>query len=127
MPELDEFVQGVNEEFSFDPALVDTFDLGVKDFRDQEGVTYPALLLSKVLFMDCVRVLQSSKRSSYREVETWLELPSDEGYSNIGTLQLDSDALLVLRHLGICATIYYDRDNMEVLNLNDPETLMKFV
>ena len=127
MSELDDFVAGVEEAYSFDPASVDTFDLGVKDFRDQEGVTYPALLLSRVLFMDCMRVLQSSKRASYREVDTWLELPDNEGFSHVGSLQLDSDALLVLRHLGIAVTLYYDEEHMEVLDLNDPETLMKFI
>lgn len=127
MSELEEVALSGEEEFGFDPTQVDTFDLGIADVREQEGFTYPAILLSRVLFTDCLKVLQSRKRSSYREMDTWIELPGDEGFQKIGTLQMDSDTLLVLRLLRIGVTMYYSEGELETLDLDDPEVLERFV
>lgn len=126
MAEFDEVVLG-EESFGFSPTDADTFELDVLDLRDQEGITYPAVLLSNVLFTDCLRVLQSVKRTSYREMPVWVELPNEGGFKNIGTLQLDSDVLLLLRHLRICVTLYYDSEHVEVLDLDNPDVLEKFL
>lgn len=114
------------EDFSFDPTSADSFDLGIADLRDEAGLQYPALLLSGVAFMDCLRVLDVKKRKSYREVDVWVEIPNG-GFSNIGTLQLDSDMLLLLHFLRIRAVMYYDRDTIEPLDLSDPSVIEKFV
>ena len=115
------------ESFGFDPTSADVFELEIVDFREQADVNYPAVVLSRVLFRDCLVVLQARKRQSYREMETWVELPDGEGFQKIGTLQMDSDMLLTLRHLRIGVTLYYDSDEMEVLNLEDPEVLERFI
>lgn len=115
------------ESFDFDPTSADVFELEVVDFREQTDVNYPAVVLSRVLFRDCLLVLQARKRQSYREMETWVELPDGDGFQKIGTLQMDSDMLLTLRHLRIGVTLYYDSEEMEVLNLEDPEVLERFV
>lgn len=97
------------------------------DFRKQEGLTYPALLLSGVMFVDCLKVLQSIKRKSFREVETWV-LAEDGTYHQIGTLQLDSEVLLYLYRLKITATLYTGADEPEeVLDLGNPEVVEMFV
>ena len=118
---------GPEEEFSFDPTDTDVLDLGIKDFRDEEGLEYPALLLSNVLFVDAFKVLQANKRESYRSVDVWLEMPEGDGYQKVGSMQADSELLLALRHLKIAATIYYSKENFEALDLNDPEVLERFV
>lgn len=115
------------ESFDFDPTSADVFELEVVDFREQADVNYPAVVLSRVLFRDCLLVLQARKRQSYREMETWVELPDGDGFQKIGTLQMDSDMLLTLRHLRIGVTLYYNSEEMEVLNLEDPEVLERFV
>lgn len=115
------------ESFDFDPTSADVFELEVVDFREQTDVNYPAVVLSRVLFRDCLLVLQARKRQSYREMETWVELPDGDGFQKIGTLQMDSDMLLTLRHLRIGVTLYYNNEEMEVLNLEDPEVLERFV
>lgn len=127
MTENEELLAVAEEDYSFDPSDIDSFDLGISDFREQEGVTYPAMLLSNVLFADSLRLLQTLKKSSYREVPVWVELGDGQTFENIGTLQLDSDLLLVFRHLHICVTVYYDKDHWETLNLEEPEVLEKFI
>ena len=128
MSQSDEYIllDGV-DDFDFSPEEADFFDLDVKDLREQEGIQYPAVLLSGILFTDCLKVLQSQKQTSYREVDTWVELPDDAGFSHIGSLQLDSDTLLVLRYLRIGVTVYYDAETIEALNLQDPNVLLKFL
>lgn len=115
------------ESFDYSASDADTFELDVLDFRDQADVTYPAMLLSNVLFTDCLRVLKSVKESSYREMPVWVELPNDGGFNNIGTLQLNSDILLLLKHLRICVTLYYSAEHVEVLDLDDPGVIEKFL
>lgn len=115
------------ESFEFDPSNADTLELDILDLRDQEGVTYPAVLLSNVLFTDCLRILQSVKRTSYRQMPVWVELPDSSGFENIGQLQLDSDVLLLLRHLRICVTLYFDAEHIEVLDLDNPSVIEKFI
>lgn len=124
--ESDEEVILSTESFEFNPENPDTFDLGIADLREQPGITYPAVLLSNVLFTDCLRVLQSVKKQSYREFPLWVELPSD-GFANVGTLQINSDTLLLLRHLRIGVTIYFSPDNVDSLNLDDVSVLEKFI
>lgn len=126
MSPLDE-IDLVDESYVCSPLDADVLALDVLDLREQEGFTFPAILLSRVLFQDCLKVLQSCKRSSYREMDVWVELPAESGFNKIGSIQVDSDVLLLLRHLGIQATMYYTEDRMEVLNLDDPEVLEKFV
>ena len=115
------------EQVDFDPTAIDELQLDVADFRTTEGVEYPALLLSGVLFMDSLNVLKSIKKASYRTVDTWIELADDEGFQKIGEIQLDSDMLLMLRHLQIRATLYYDADTVEALDLNNFSVLEKFI
>lgn len=117
----------LEESYDYNPLDADMLRLDVPDLREQEGFTFPAILLSRVLFQDCLKVLQSCKRSSYREMDVWVELPAELGFNKIGSIQVDSDVLLLLRHLGIQATMYYAEDQMEVLNLDDPEVLERFV
>lgn len=116
-----------DESFDFDPKSPDVPDIGIIDFRDQEGVTYPALLLSRVLFRDCLTVIKARAHKSYREVDTWIELPDGDGFQRIGVLQLDSDMLLTLRYLKIVATVYYDKETVEVLDLDNWELLERFL
>lgn len=116
-----------DQSFDFSPTDSDVFELSVPDLREQPGIIYPAVLLSNVLFVDCLRVLQSVKRSSYREFPLWVEVPDDGGFSNVGTIQLDSEILLLLRHLRISVTLYLGEDDVEVLDLNNPEVLEKFI
>lgn len=129
MSELQEDFQldiGV-EDFSFDPGNSDSFSLDMPDFREQEGLEYPALLLSNVLFMDCLTVLSKIKRPSFREVDTWVELEDGAGYQHIGSIQLDSTVLLTLRFLHIRATAYYSSESIQVLDLEDPTVLEQFI
>ena len=128
MAELEEVVlAGQDDNFDFDPTLIDSFDLGVADFRDQDCLQYPAVLLSRVLFTDCLRVLKSRKRTSYREMDAWVEMPDDGGYHKVGTIQLDSDMLLTLRYLRIGVTLYLDSENIRVLDLENPDVLQEFL
>lgn len=115
------------EDFSFDPSDSDSFSLDVPDFREQEGLVYPALLLSNVLFMDCLTVLSKIKRHSFREVDTWVELEDGAGYQHIGSIQLDSTVLLTLRFLHIRVTAYYSSENIDVLDLENPAVLEQFI
>ena len=124
---MDEIILGEDLPFDFDPKDADAFDLGVKDLRDQEGLEYPAVLLSGISFTDCLKVLQSRKKASYREMDIWVELPDDAGFQCVGTMQMDSDTLLILRHLQIRVTIYFDKELVETLDLNNPATLERFV
>ena len=126
MGDGEEIVLG-SESFDFSPDNPDTFELDVLDFREQPGLEYPAVLLSNVLFTDCLKVLQAVKRESYREFPLWIEMPDGDGFSNVGTLQIDSDTLLLLRHLRIGVTIYFDSDTVESLDLDDPEVLERYV
>lgn len=116
-------------ELGFDtsPLSLDDVSLGFQDFRDEPGVTYPALLLSNVHFLDALKVLKQAKRDSYRSVSVWAELPNGEGFSDMGTIQLDSTVLLLLRHLHIGAVVYYSREEIEALDLNDPAVLERFI
>ena len=127
---MDEF-EGIalsgEEDLGFSPNSLDSFDLDLADLTAQDGFTYPALLLHGVLFMDCLRVLQAQKRKSFREVDTWVELPESGEFQNIGTLQLDSDMLLVLRQLRIGATIYWEEGTTETIDLSDPERIENFI
>lgn len=123
----DSFDAVEEEDFGFDPSDADSFDLDIQDFRDQPGVEYPAMLLSRVVWRDCLLVLTSQKKQSYRMISVWFEGENGEGYEAIGEIQLTSDILLVLRHLRIGVTIYWDQDNMEVLNLEDPEVIERFI
>lgn len=123
-----ELIQLEQEEvFSFDPTDTDVLDLGIRDLRDEEGLEYPALLLSNVLFVDALKVLQASKRESYRAVDVWLELPEGDGFQKIGSMQADSELMVALRHLKIAATLYYSAEDFEALDLNDPAVLEKFI
>lgn len=123
-----ELIQLEQEEvFSFDPTDADVLDLGIRDLRDEEGLEYPALLLSNVLFVDALKVLQASKRESYRAVDVWLELPEGDGFQKIGSMQADSELMVALRHLKIAATLYYSAEDFEALDLNDPAVLEKFI
>ena len=109
-----------------DAVSIDELLQSVKDLRDEPGVEFPALLLSGVLFRDSLEVLKSAKRESYRSVDLWVE-NSDGGYVHIGDIQLDSKVLLLLRFLRISATMYYDKERVEVLNLNDPEVIERVI
>lgn len=123
-----ELIQLEQEEvFSFDPTDTDVLDLGIRDLRDEEGLEYPALLLSNVLFVDALKVLQASKRESYRSVDVWLELPEGDGFQKIGSMQADSELMVALRHLKIAATLYYSAEDFDALDLNDPAVLEKFI
>lgn len=118
-----------HESFEFSALALDAFELDVKDVTEQEGFQYPALLLRDVLFMDCLRVLKSQKRKSFREVDAWVCTgeEGDEEFRKIGTLQLDSNTLLILRHLRITATLYPNEGEVMALNLEDPAVLEKFI
>lgn len=115
------------ESYDFDPTVPDVLTLDIADLREQEGLEYPAVLLSNVLFMDCLKVLQSVKRESYRQMQVWIELPDTGEFRCIGEMQIDSDVLLLLRHLKIQVTMYYDEENLEFLDLEDPETFERFL
>lgn len=123
----EEFELISDDDLGFSSTDVDSFDVDVADFRDQEGLTYPAMLLTRVLFMDSLLVLKSQKRSSYREIPVWLELDGGEGYQEMGTLQLTSDILLLLRHLHIGVTMYWSYDIVETLDLSNPAVLEKYI
>lgn len=116
-----------SENFKFDPTNADLFDLGAPDLRDQEGLVYPAILLSNVLFMDCLNVLKTLKRPSYREVDTWVELNGGQEFQHIGSIQLDSQILLALRYLHVGVTAYYSHEELEVLDLNNPTVIEQFI
>lgn len=120
-------LDGDVEDFSFSPSDADGLDLEFIDFREQEGLEYPAILLSNVLFMDCLHVLKKMKRESYREFSTWVAIPGEQSFQNIGTIQLDSTVLLAMRYLHIGVTAYYSAENVEVLDLDNPEVLERFI
>lgn len=126
-PEEIEILLDETEDYSFDPTSADTLSLDIADLRNEPGLQYPALLLSNVSFMDCLRVLDLQKRQSYREVDVWVELAGDAGFKHIGTIQLDSDLLLLLRFLRIHVTMYYSKDEVSLLDLNDTAVLEQFV
>ncbi len=115
------------EDFSFNPNDADSFSLDTPGFREQEGLVYPALLLTNVMFMDCLHVLKQMKKPSFREFDTWVELNSGQGYQHIGSIQWTSDVALALRYLHVGVTVYYDSEQLEVVDLNDPETLMRLI
>lgn len=127
MAEHEEEVVLAEESFTFDPTDADVLELDVADLREQPDITYPAVLLSGVLFTDCLKVLKYFKRKSYREFPTWLELPDGGGFTCIGTMQLDSQVLQLLRHLRIGVTIYFSTENIETLDLNDPAVIEKYI
>lgn len=116
-----------DETFTFDPSDADALSLDIRDFREEEGLEYPALLLSNVLFMDALKVLQASKRESYRTIDVWLDLEEEGSFHKIGSVQADSELLVTLRYLQIAATMYYSHDNFEALDLNSSDLLEKFV
>lgn len=113
-------------DFSFSPDDADVFSIDLPELTEQDGVTYPAVLLTNVLFMDALKVLKLQKKNSYREMEVWITL-ADNTFQHIGSMQIDSDTLIILKHLRIGITLYYDAENSETLDLSDPATLERFV
>ena len=116
----------LEEDFGFDPTDSD-LDLGIRDLSDEEGVEYPALLLSNILFTDVLKVLKELKRDSYRTVDVWLELQDSGDFVQFTPLPLDSRLLIVLRHLKVQATAYWSPQDIEVLDLKDPCVIEKFL
>lgn len=126
MDELD-LLLPEDSDYGFDPSDADMCSLSLLDVREQSGFKYPAMLLSNVLFTDCLRVLQSVKRESFRCVDLWIELPGDGGFQQVGSIQLDSDVLLLLGKLQIKVTMYYDENTVQMLDLTDPESIAQFI
>lgn len=93
--------------------------------EETTGFAYPALLLCNVGFHDVLRVLKAYRRDSYRCIDVWVSV--EDTYSNIGTLQLTSDVLLLLKRLSIKVIAYWDAERTEVVDLNDPRLLEKFI
>ena len=120
---MDENVELFDTSFDFDSSDSDILGLDVKDLRDQPGITYPAVLLTGIQFVDSLRVLQASKKPSYRDVDVWVELAGEGEFQHIGTIQLTSDILLLLRYLRIGLTIYYSADRLENVDLLDASVI----
>lgn len=124
---MDENVELFDTSFDFDSSDSDILGLDVKDLRDQPGITYPAVLLTGIQFVDSLRVLQASKKPSYRDVDVWVELAGEGEFQHIGTIQLTSDILLLLRYLRIGLTIYYSADRLENVDLRDASVIERFI
>lgn len=122
----EEYVLAEDTNYEFSPDDIDAFDLDFSEFGEQDGVEYPAVLLDHVLFMDALRILKIRKKKSYREMDVWVLL-ADGQYQHIGAMQIDSDTLIVLKHLRIGVTLYFAKGDCDVLDLNNPAVLERFI
>ncbi len=109
------------------PLDFDAQLLAIKDVTCQEGFEYPAILLSNVKFKDCINVLQSLCKNSWRSLDIWIDLEDGTVPVKMGKLPLNSDMLCVARYLNIVVTIYLSETDVETLNLQNPEILMRYV
>lgn len=127
--QLDGFVDV--EDFGVQNTSADqmfTVDLSILPLQEEKGFEYPAVLLSGVMFPDVLNILKTiSRGDSFRAVPLWIETPNGSGYSNVGSIQLDSTFLLTTRYLGLGVTLYASDDDIVAIDCGDPATVAKYV
>lgn len=102
-------------------------DIGLVDVTTLPGFQYPAMVLTGVVFKDTLKVLKTRYRESFRSVDVWLDLEDGSNPSQIGTLPLELETLLVMKYLGVSVTLYLGPDNVESIDLSNPSVLEDFI
>lgn len=115
-----------NDDLNIDLEIEDS-DLVFYDVTEQEGFTYPAMLISGIKFNDVLRVLQSVRKESYRLFDVWLDLGDGSPPVKQGTLPADSDTFLAMRYLGLNVTLYLEKDAVRVMHLESISELEDFI
>ena len=125
---MDDFIDigQIDEDLVLDDDI-SSFELSIYDIKDLPNFRYPAILVSGVKFNDTLRVLQTAYRESFRLFDVWLDLEDGNSPIKQGSLPADSTTFLIMRYLGLRVTLYLNEDNIEVLDLNDPEVISKFI
>ena len=101
--------------------------LDLVDVTAQEGFKYPAMVITGVVFQDTLKVLKTRVRDSFRAFDVWLDMEDGSSPTNIGTLPLEMETLLVMRYLGVRVTVYLTPDEVETLDLSDASVLERFM
>ena len=101
--------------------------LDLVDVTAQEGFKYPAMVITGVVFQDTLKVLKRRVRDSFRAFDVWLDMEDGSSPTNIGTLPLEMETLLVMRYLGVRVTVYLTPDEVETLDLSDASVLERFM
>lgn len=101
--------------------------LDLVDVTAQEGFNYPAMVITGVVFQDTLKVLKTRVRDSFRAFDVWLDMEDGSSPTNIGTLPLEMETLLVMRYLGVRVTVYLTPDEVETLDLSDASVLERFM
>ncbi len=114
-----------SEDLDIDLDVAD-LSLGFVDVTTVEGFEYPAMVITGVSFADTLKVLKTRARKSYRSIDVWLDLEDGSPPTNIGTLPLELETLLVMRYLGVGVTLYFTSDRVETLDLSDVSVLERF-
>ncbi len=106
---------------------VEGLDIERVDVTTLIGFQYPAMVLTGVVFKDTLKVLKTRFRESYRSVDVWLDLEDGSKPTNIGTLPLELETLLLMRYLGITVTLYLGPETVESVDLSNPSKLEDFI
>ena len=101
--------------------------LDLVDVTAQEGFKCPAMVITGVVFQDTLKVLKTRVRDSFRAFDVWLDMEDGSSPTNIGTLPLEMETLLVMRYLGVRVTVYLTPDEVETLDLSDASVLERFM
>lgn len=119
------------EDFSVQDTSPDqmfSVNLSILPLQEEKGFEYPAVLLSGVMFPDVLNILKTiSRGDSFRAMPLWIETPNGSGYSNVGSIQLDSTFLLTARYLRLGVTLYASDDDIVAIDCNDSATVAKYV
>lgn len=126
--ELEDLLEIVQRSEDMDIDLEATEDsIEIHDVRDQEGFTYPALLVTGILFSDALRVLKTVRYETWKLVDVWVDLNDGNPPVKQGTLPLDSNTLITMHYLGLSATLYGREDFIQPLNLSNPAEIEKYI
>lgn len=120
--DLDQTSQNLDIDFD-----ISELSLNIVDVTTLPDFKYPAMLITGVLFQDTLKVLKTKARESYRSVDVWLDMEDGSSPENIGTLPMDMEVFLIMRYLNVRVTLYLSPDNVETLDLAQPDVLEKFM
>lgn len=124
--EMFEEIGQVSSDLDLD-LMSEVEGLDIIDVQDQPGFEYPAMLISGIQFNDVLRILKAVDRKSYRSFDVWIDLGEGIAPVKQGTLPMDSRVLLTAKYLGLNITLYLDVNNVQTLDLNNPEVIACYI